>query len=304
MKKENDILKWFDDQLTKPELDALKQSEDFKTLEKIKHYSSQMEAPKVDAQQALNAFKQRPLTKTEPKVISLNFKTFFKVAAMLIVMLGISYFAFFNNTKNFETTVAQTQTFKLPDNSEVILNAQSSLSYNSKTWDDKRDLTLDGEAFFKVEKGQKFTVNTSAGLVQVLGTQFNVKERDNYFEVVCFEGLVSVTHNNKTIKLSKGKGFKVVNDNIELIDNTKATSPSWLKAESTFNNISLQQVIAEVQRQYDVTINAEAIDTTQLFTGTFTHSNLNTALQAITIPLKLSYKINNTTVTLYKYEGQ
>ena len=57
MKEENNILKWFNNDLSKQELDDLKQSEDFKTLEKIKHYSAQMQAPKVDAQHALEAFK-------------------------------------------------------------------------------------------------------------------------------------------------------------------------------------------------------------------------------------------------------
>ncbi|QXP60040.1 FecR family protein [Olleya sp. HaHaR_3_96] len=303
MKEENNILKWFNNDLSKQELDDLKQSEDFKTLEKIKHYSAQMQAPKVDAQHALEAFNNRKLTKTEPKVIPLHFKTFFKVAAMVIVLLGVSYFAFFNNTTNFTTQIAETETLQLPDQSEVILNAKSSLSYNKKTWDDHRDLTLDGEAFFKVSKGQKFTVTTDAGIVQVLGTQFNVKERDHYFEVICYEGLVSVTHNNKTVKLSKGKGFKVVNGVIQLIDNDTTTMPSWLQAESSFNKIALQEVIAELERQYDVTIKAPAIDIKQLFTGTFTHNNLNTALQSITIPLKISFKIEGKTVTFYKYEG-
>ncbi|RAJ13495.1 FecR family protein [Olleya aquimaris] len=301
MKKENDILKWFNRELSQQDIKDLKQSEDLDTLEKIKHYSSQLTAPKIDAHQALNAFKQQNKTKPESKVISLNFKTVFKVAAMVIIMLGASYFAFFNTTKNFTTDIAETQSLRLPDNSEVILNAKSSLTFNKKTWKDTRDLTLDGEAFFKVEKGQKFTVNTDAGIVQVLGTQFNVKERDNYFEVICFEGLVSVTHKNKSVTLAKGKGFKVVNNTIELIDNTN-NSPSWTKAESSFNNIELNQVIAELERQYDITIEVESIDVSQLFTGTFTHNNLNTALLSVTIPLKISYKIKGSTVTFYKYE--
>jgi ferric-dicitrate binding protein FerR (iron transport regulator) len=53
-----------------------------------------------------------------------------------------------------------------------------------------------------------FSVNTTAGVITVLGTQFNVKER-NYFEVHCYEGLVSVTHNNETIKLPPGKHFEL-----------------------------------------------------------------------------------------------
>jgi transmembrane sensor len=302
MKNEKNILKWLDNELSEEGTKDLKQSEDFETLEKIAHYVSQMEVPKVDSEKALEAFKARNLTKKETKVIPLNFKTFMKVAAVLVVMLSSSYFLFFNNTKSFATQIADTETLILPDNSEVILNAQSKLKYNKKTWKENRGLELDGEAFFKVSKGQKFTVNTDAGIVQVLGTQFNVKERDNYFEVQCYEGLVGVTFNNETIKLPKGKSFRVINGVIQKVDDFNAESPSWILAESSFDKIPLRQVIDELERQYDLKITVKDVDISQLFSGTFTHENKNIALESVTIPLKLSFKIEGNNVTFYKYE--
>ncbi len=302
MKNENNILKWFDNELTEQGIKDLKQSENVETLEKIAFYAKQMQAPQVDAQKALAEFKERKLTKKEPKVIPLNFKTFMKIAAILVVMLTSSYFLFFNNNMVFETQLAQNETLLLPDNSEVILNAASTLKYNKKTWKDKRNLDLDGEAFFKVSKGKKFTVTTDAGTIQVLGTQFNVKERDNYFEVQCYEGLVSVTYNNETVKLSKGKTFKVVNGSIQVATEFNAENPSWMKAETSFEKIPLIQVIAEFERQYNLKVSFKGVDETQLITGTFTHKDRNIALQSITIPLKLSYRIENNLVTLYNYE--
>jgi hypothetical protein len=71
---------------------------------------------KVDAQAALAAFKTKSLSKKETKVRTLNFKTFFKVAAVLAVLLTSSYFLFFNNTQSYG--IAQTKTFRLPDNSK------------------------------------------------------------------------------------------------------------------------------------------------------------------------------------------
>ncbi|MEN3322923.1 FecR domain-containing protein [Mariniflexile soesokkakense] len=300
MKNEKNILKWFDNELTEQDIKDLKQSES--TLDKIAFYSKQMQAPQVDAQKALTAFKERKLTKNEPKVIPLNFKMFLRIAAMFVVMLASSYFLFFNNNVSFETQIAQNETLTLPDNSEVILNAASKLKYNKKTWEDKRDLELDGEAFFKVSKGKKFTVSTDAGTVQVLGTQFNVKERDNYFEVQCYEGLVSVTFNNETVKLPKGKTFRVVNGDIETVDDFNAENPSWMQAETSFEKIPLSQVVAELERQYKLKVSLKTVDASQLFTGTFTHKDKNIALQSITIPLKLSYRIEGNQVTLYKYE--
>jgi ferric-dicitrate binding protein FerR (iron transport regulator) len=302
MKHKNNILKWFNNELSKQEVSDLKQSEDTQTLEKILHYSSFLQAPKVDAEKALLAFKESHAVKKEVKVRTLNFKLMYRVAAVAVIMLSASYFMFFNNNVSFETEIAQTKTLALPDNSEVILNAASILEYNKKSWNKKRDLNLDGEAFFKVSKGQKFTVNTDMGSVEVLGTQFNVKERDNYFEVQCYEGLVGVTYKGQTVKLTKGNTFRIVNGVIIDVDEFNTLSPSWLQSESSFVEVPLAEVIEELERQYDIEIIIKDIDTTQLFTGTFTHTDKNIALQSVTIPLKLSYEIQKQTVTFYKYD--
>lgn len=304
MKKEKEILKWLNGELSAEEIEDLKQSEDFETIEKIAHYSAHLATPKVDAREALASLKSRKLTKKEPKVRTLHFRTFFKVAAAVVVLLTSAYFLFFNSTQSFETGIAQTKSFQLPDNSEVLLNASSKITFNEKNWDKKRDLTLEGEAYFQVQKGKTFSVKTADGVVKVLGTHFDVKQRDNYYEVSCYEGLVSVTYNNTTVKLPPGKSFRVINKQIEKTDDFDAQTPSWLQKESSFTRVPLNQVIAELERQYDIKIETQGIDTSKLFTGGFTHTNQKTALESITIPLQLSYTIKGKTVTLYQYEVQ
>ena len=132
MKNEKEILKWLNNELSSKEIDDLKQSGDFETIEKIAHYASKLETPKIDVQAALESFKTRTLSKKETKVRKLNFNTFFKVAAVLVVLLTSSYFLFFNNNQSYETGIAQTKTFHLPDNSEVLLNAASKITFNEK----------------------------------------------------------------------------------------------------------------------------------------------------------------------------
>jgi transmembrane sensor len=302
MKNEKEIIKWLNGELSSKEIEDLKQSEGFDTIEKIAHYASHLESPEVDAQEALAAFKTRSLSKKETKVRSLNFKTFFKAAAVLVVLLSSSYFLFFNSNQSYETGIAQTKSFRLPDNSEVLLNAASKITFNEKKWENNRNLTLDGEAYFQVKKGETFSVQTTDGVVKVLGTHFNVKQRSNYYEVICYEGLVSVTYNNETVKLPPGKTFRVVNKQIEAVDDSAAENPSWMQQESSFTGIPLDQVIAELERQYDIKIKADDIDTSKLFTGSFTHNNQKIALEAVTIPLKLSYKIDGKTIVFYNYE--
>jgi ferric-dicitrate binding protein FerR (iron transport regulator) len=300
MKNDNNILKWLDNDLSEAETKDLKQSEGFAIIEKIAYYSSQMEAPKVNAEKALVAFRAKNLGET--KVRKLNFSPYIKYAAILVVALTIGYFSFFNPATTFATKIAQTETIALPDNSQVTLNAVSTLSYSKTKWDKERHLDLEGEAFFKVSKGKKFTVKTNAGDIQVLGTQFNVKERDNYFEVQCYEGQVAVTYNNQTIKLTKGKSFRVIDNKIENTDDFNALNPSWINNESSYTKVPLKHVIEDFENYYNLKIITQDIDTNKLFNGAFTHNNKNTALQSITIPLKLSYKIEGDTITLYKYE--
>ena len=302
MENEKKILKWFDKELSKSEIEELKQTESFETLDKIAHYSAQMQTPQVDAQGNLDAFKARNISKKETKIRRLNLKNWYRVAAVLVVLLTSSYFLFFNTVKTFETSIAQTKTFSLPDNSEVVLNAGSKITFDEKNWKEKRDLTLEGEAYFKVEKGQTFSVNTKEGIIKVLGTHFNVKQRTNYFEVNCYEGLVSVTFKNETVKLPPGKTFRVINNQVEAVADFNSPNPSWIQRESSFNRVPLDQVIAELERQYDLKIKTEGVDTSKLFSGSFTHDDQNIALLAVTIPLKLSYKIEGKTIIFYNYE--
>lgn len=304
MNKDNDILKWFNGEISTEKIKAMYPNEDFSTLSKAAFYSKQFRVPQIDAEKALADFKTRSFKKNEPKVVPLNYRTLLRVAAVLVLMLTSSYFLFFNATKSYSTDIAETTTFNLPDDSEVILNAKSQLSYNKKDWKTERTLNLDGEAFFNVSKGKKFTVNTDAGSIQVLGTQFNVKERANYFEVKCYEGSVSVTYNGATSVLKPGKSVRVVNGEISSVEDFTAQNPAWLNKESSFTNVPLWQVIDELQLQYDIKITvAKDVNTSELFSGSFTHNDKNVALQAVTIPLKLSYKINGNEIEFYNYEA-
>ncbi len=303
MKDEKYILKWLNGEISEEELMLLKQSNDFSKLKKIAHYSAQIETPTIDVEKALKEFEtKKASTSKKGKVVTFNFSKIYKYAAAIAIVLVSSYFLFFNGGTTYSTQYAETKSVRLPDNSEVVLNANSNITFNRKKWDNKRSLQLKGEAFFKVSKGQKFTVATSIGDVTVLGTEFNVKERKGYFEVKTFEGLVSVAYNDTIVKLSKGKMFKVINGKIDTLNTFDINSKYWLQKESNFKSVPLQLVLNELQNQYNYTIKSKDINLNELYTGGFTHTDLNIALQAITIPLQLSYKIEGNTITIYKYD--
>ncbi|AOW17910.1 anti-sigma factor [Polaribacter vadi] len=304
MEDKNNILKWLNRETSDEELARLQESKDFKTLEKIAHYASQIETPKVNVDKALEDFKLRTQkTAKKGRVFPFNFKQISKYAAIIVVLLTTSYFLFFNNETSFKTQFSQTKTFNLPDNSEVILNSNSSITFNKNKWKSNRHLTLDGEAFFKVQKGKKFTVNTEIGEVTVLGTKFNVKERTNYFEVKTYEGLVSVAYKDTLVKLSKGTIFKVVNGTIDTVNTFDINENSWLQKESNFKSTALRFVLKEIENQFGYTIETKDIDLDILYSGGFTHADVDIALQSVTIPLQLSYKIEGEKIIIFNYDN-
>ena len=129
------------------------------------------------------------------------------------------------------------------------------------------------------------------GSVQVLGTKFNVIERDHYFQVNCYEGLVSVTYKNESVKVPAGSSFKILNETTRFSNNTNEIMPNWLQNSSSFKSMPYSYVVKELERQYNIAIEYDVKYKNNLFTGSFIHSNLELALEAISIPLNFKYEI-------------
>lgn len=295
MEKETLISKWLNNNLNDQELEAFKMLDDYDDLVKL---SDSMQAFKADAYDTSSELENVLKTiKTTKKHSTHWVKPFMRVAAILAICFSLYYYTTTIDTR-ITTEFAQKTTIELPDASSVSLNAKSLLAFNKNSWKNKREVTLEGEAFFKVAKGSSFHVLTESGIVTVYGTQFNVKQRDNYFEVICYEGLVGVTYNSQEIKLKPGDSFLIIDGKKIAKEKEKRTTPSWINNESTFKSLPYKEVIAEFERQYQVDITLLNIDTNQLFTGSFGHNNLEVALKAITLPLHVTYSKTNHTIIL------
>lgn len=297
--QENYLAKWLNNELSDAELSEFKKSEAYATYVKISETSKKMEVPDFDVDNAWNTFQQRDVT-TTPKVVSLNpYKQFLRIAAVIAIMLTGSYFYLNSLDASFSTDFAERTEITLPDASEIVLNADSKVSFSKKNWDKKRAVKLKGEAFFKVAKGKKFTVTTDAGTIAVLGTQFNVEHREGFFEVTCYEGLVSVTYQDKEIRLPAGTSFLILNGNVQNTDKPKASVPSWMDNESSFTSIPLRYVLDEFERQHNIEVITKNIDTNQLFTGTFSNTDPKIALESISTPSQIAYKLSEDNVLFY-----
>ena len=296
MNREKLISKWLDNNLTDDELLAFKALEDYDHLMKLNTELQGFKADDFDSRKEFNkVLSAIKSDKSKPK--SHWYQPLLRVAAILVIGFGIYYYATTLDT-TISTDFAQRTTIELPDASSVALNAKSTLVYNKKGWKKERDVELIGEAFFKVSKGSTFNVITTSGTVTVYGTEFNVKQRDNYYEVICYEGLVGVTYKSHETKLKPGDSFLIIDGKQIAKEKEIRTTPSWLNNESRFNSIPYKAVIAEFERQYGVSITLLGIDSTQIFTGGFSHDNIDLALQSITLPLHLTYSKENNSIIL------
>lgn len=297
--QENYLAKWLNNELSEEELAAFKKSDEYASYQRIIATSDTLEAPDFDIENALEALRNKQ-SLDSTKVIRLKpFRRFLKVAAAVVVIMIGSYFYLNTLEETYTTQYTQNEEITLPDASKIILNADSEISFSAKKWDKKRKVTLNGEAFFKVAKGKKFTVDTDQGKVAVLGTQFNVENREGIFEVTCFEGLVSVTYKDKETKLPAGSSFMVIDGKIVPAEKPNTSMPSWINEESTFNSIPLKYVFDEFQRQHDITVQTQNIDLNKLFTGTFSNTDINLALQSISVPSQLKYTLEGNKVLFY-----
>ena len=183
MDNEKLLEKWLNNDLTSAELKKFEQLDDFNLNNEIIEGAKSFKASHFSSPASFSEFKTKLKNEERPVIQLSAIKMLTRIAAIFVIGIGV-YFAFFNNNLTIVQTLAsQNETFELPDASTVTLNATSTIKFDEDKWSDKRELSLKGEAYFKVAKGSKFDVKTSNGIVSVLGTQFTVKQRDNFFEV-------------------------------------------------------------------------------------------------------------------------
>lgn len=295
MKKEDILHKWLMGKaLTQSQLNELELHPDYQEYKKLLDYAGYFKAPVLAKSNSAILLKRAKKQKRKKRILT------WASSAAAVVIIALA--AFWYNQQNIiliNTVNSEQKSIELPDGSLAQLNAGSQIQYHNNKWENERQLDLIGEAYFEVEKGKKFSVHTPLGKIEVLGTAFNVKQRQNYFGVSCFEGLVRVIQEQDTIELPAGKMVNFYNAKYK-IGQIEDLEPSWLNGQSKFKRVPLILVIQEIERQYDVKVLRKNIDLEKnsYFTGSFTHSNLDMALKSVCIPFGLTYHIDGKSVNL------
>lgn len=244
-----------------------------------------------------------------------------KVAAMLVVLVGASvlgYHLFSNNsTQDFDTlATTEGKTFRmLDDGTKIWLNKNSTLSYNKAFGQHKREIILEGEAYFDVVKNTAIPLFIHAGNVdiEVKGTAFNVNAYKDVkqIQIALVRGLIQVTdrvdqarkillHPNEKLvfdnsKSSKQPEFLVRSmESGALLNDTK-----WIADTLIFNKEKLIDLVARMEKKYDLKINVQSEKLKEKrFSGVFTNETINQALEALKLSYPLTYTINNRLVVI------
>jgi len=199
--------------------------------------------------------------------------------------------------KSFETVTGERVTVTLPDGSSAILNSQSSISYKPLLWFSQRVVKMSGEIFYTVKRGSDFKVNSSNGVVSVLGTKFNVFSREDNFSVTCYSGLVGVEADGLepgTTLESNTRLFRSAAGNFTTeISNLYEIKNSWVENNFLFKAEPLKNVLDEIQRQYNISI---LYDETlnYNYTGNFTKlDDVLLVLEIVTLPFELKIELKD-----------
>lgn len=273
------LAKWLAGEMSAEEENDFKKSNEYAIYEKIKQATSNMSTPEFEQEKMYQNIVVA--TKSKQKTIPLYKQNWVKIAAVFVLFFAIS-FGVFATKKHTELAQNGEKTiFSLPDNSEVVLNAGSTIEYKKWNWNNNRTLNLEGEAFFKVAKGKKFEVKTNLGNVIVLGTQFNVKQRENRFEIKCYEGKVKIISKNNEKIITKGMKITFENDTFFESTRFNGKTPEWLNDELSFDKTSLKEVVNEIERNFNITIDLKNITNNELFTGTIPAKNCDQVIDII-----------------------
>ena len=196
---------------------------------------------------------------------------------------------------------------KLDDGTKVWVNAETKLKYPVVFVGDRREVVLEGEAFFDVAKNEKpFIVKTSFGDVRVLGTAFGISayasEPESYTTLV--RGKVSVEREGiKPVVILPGeqvvtfKDGKMIKQEVDVEEFV-----GWKDGIYVFKEKSLGEIMKTLERWYNISVDFQEKSLVDLpFTGNLKrYDDINVFFDALTRTGDMKYRVEGNQVILFK----
>lgn len=242
---------------------------------------------------------------------------FYRAAAVILVMLLAGFFAQYYTVNNNNTEEAaqfyvmqdlitekgEKARVTFSDGTKVILNAAGSLRFPKEFHGAKREVYLDGEAYFKVAHDPEhlFIVHAQDAKVKVLGTEFNIRgwNEDSSVDIAVQEGRVSV-NSSSSERVQAVPEVILTQGQFTRVERGKNPTPAkdinienyllWTRGGLHFDNVPFEQVLRYIERKFDVQISVA--DTAVLkvpFTSTFGKAELSEILQVVAASMEMEY---------------
>lgn len=198
-------------------------------------------------------------------------------------------------------------TFKLPDGSLVRLNANSSITYPKIFSDSLREVSVEGQVFFEVEKqpSAPFLVQAGGLNIQVLGTSFDVRSYpgEAYQTVALVSGAVSIS-NSEGIN-ERLQPFEMISYAKEEHEMTKAPFDpdnllGWITGVIYFDNTPFTEVFKTLEQWYGVEISIRpGLSFSERYTGRYKNQNLEDVLTGIAFSEGFQFTIEGKHVEIF-----
>jgi len=204
----------------------------------------------------------------------------------------------------------QKSTITLPDGSQIKLNAESSLTFESDFGEKNRIVSLSGEAFFEVRRDVEmpFIIRTGKLQTKVLGTSFDVRsyESEGNIQVVVVTGEVEVSDSLGTAVVLNPKEvleYSVYEGNIKRsVCRDFKSVIGWKDGFLVFDNEPIPKVVEKLENWYGVNIEfAYGCRIAGSYTGEYHNKSLETVMDGISYASGFQYQIvNDSTLIISK----
>ncbi|GAA5039466.1 iron dicitrate transporter FecR [Marivirga lumbricoides] len=245
------------------------------------------------------------------------FKRYFKHIAIaasvsLLLLTGISIYQN-TNKQIFETFKVASGNDpvrkELPDGTIVWLNSSSNLQYQTD-FVENRNIILNGEGYFEVAKNKNspFRISFNGSDLLVTGTQFNLKSysSDKHSTVHVKEGSVQVTSSGEVSNLKRNDELVINRSSGKFIlqKDEFNHANSWIQNKLVFENTPLEEVLATLERSYNLKIALEKTDNqkNKILTATYSrHTELTEILDGLKYLENINYRFITQDSVLVNY---
>ena len=282
---------WLEGQLSPAEWEQYKQTaEDAERLEQLEQMAQRMDdwqvpKPKMTTEEAWDAFQGRlsELPKSTPVIPLWRRPAVVGIAASLLLIFCVWFFWEASPVEVYSPVATQVS-FELPDQTSIKLNADSRITFSERGFKKDRLVKLQGEAFFQVQKGTPFVVESEYGEIKV----------------ACATGKVQVTvPGQEPVLLEAGMATKFTGEDLLVSASFEDERLlDWQKGDFYFKDTQLPLVFEELQRQLGLTIISNTPVEGMIYTGFFNKDNQDAALQSVLEPMGLKYQISGDTVVI------